>query len=50
MTSCNKPEFNMHEGLHNLMKMTCFLQLIDKLQQVGKNDNLQQACGAFFGV
>ena len=29
------------------MKLTSLLQLVDKLQQAGKIDNLQQACGIF---
>ena len=27
------------------MKLTSLLQLVDKLQQAGKIDNLQQVCG-----
>ena len=27
------------------MKLTSLLQLVDKLQQIGKIDNLQQVCG-----
>ena len=29
------------------MKLTSLLQLVDKLQQVDKSDNLQQVCGVF---
>ena len=29
------------------MKLTSLLQLVDKLQQAGKFDNLQQVCGVF---
>ena len=29
------------------MKLTSLLQLVNKLQQAGKIDNLQQACGVF---
>ena len=29
------------------MKFTSLLQLVNKLQQAGKIDNLQQACGVF---
>ena len=29
------------------MKLTSLLQLVDKLQQAGKVDNLQQVCGVF---
>ena len=29
------------------MKLTSLLQPVDKLQQVGKIDNLQQVCGNF---
>ena len=32
----------------NLMKLTSLLQLVDKLQQAGKIDNLQQVCGVFW--
>ena len=44
MTSSNKPDFNR---LLNLMKLTSLLELVDKLQQAGKIENLQQVCGAF---
>ena len=30
--------------------LTFLLQLVDKLQQAGKIDNLQQVCGAFLAV
>ena len=29
------------------MKLTSLLQFVDKLQQVGKINNLQQVCGVF---
>ena len=29
------------------MKLTSLLQLVDKLQQAGKIDNLQQVCDVF---
>ena len=29
------------------MKLTSLLQLVDKVQQAGKIDNLQQVCGGF---
>ena len=32
------------------MKLTFLLQLVNKLQQVGEIDNLQQVCGVFGGV
>ena len=32
------------------MKLTSLLQLVDKLQQAGKIDNLQQFCGVFSSV
>ena len=39
MTSCNQHHFNRLE--RNLMKLTSSLQLVDKLQEGGKIDNLQ---------
>ena len=29
------------------MELTRFLEVVDKLQQAGKIDNLQQVCGVF---
>ena len=34
----------------NLMKLTSLLKLVDKLQQAGKIDNLQQVSGVFGSV
>ena len=46
MTSCNKPDF--YKLPATLMKLTSLLQFVDKLQQVGKIDNLQQVCDVFW--
>ena len=49
MTSCKKPDL---KTCCNLMKLTSLLQLVDKLQQAGEIDNLQQVWrfGCVFAV
>ena len=46
MRSCNKPDFNKLVA-STIIKSTSLLELVDKLQQPGKIDNLQQVCGVF---
>ena len=43
MSNCNKSDFN-RPVCCDLMKLTSLLELVDKLQQADKIDNLQQVC------
>ena len=46
VTIGNKPDFERLKCC-NLMKLTNLLKLVDKMQQAGKIDNLQQVYGVF---
>ena len=50
MTTCNKPDF-----ITDLLQLDEIYKFVaaciaDKLQQAGKNDNLQQVYGVFDGI